>query len=105
MLARSWGTRQGRQGAPQERGSCRECPALLDCSNRRQPGPSMTFHDRIIRDPAICRGQPVIRGTGDLSAPAPQPPVAVDAAPPSADAEPPSAALSYDSEGVDRSLI
>lgn len=23
----------------------------------------MTFHDRIVRDPAICAGQPVIRGT------------------------------------------
>jgi uncharacterized protein (DUF433 family) len=23
----------------------------------------MTYHDRIVRDPAICGGQPVIRGT------------------------------------------
>lgn len=23
----------------------------------------MTYHDRIVRDPAICDGQPVIRGT------------------------------------------
>jgi len=23
----------------------------------------MTFHDRIVRDPAVCAGQPVVRGT------------------------------------------
>ena len=23
----------------------------------------MTYHDRIVRDPAVCAGQPVIRGT------------------------------------------
>jgi uncharacterized protein (DUF433 family) len=23
----------------------------------------MTFHDRIVRDPAVCAGQPIVRGT------------------------------------------
>lgn len=37
----------------------REPPSALEC----EPGPpAMSYQDRIVADPAICDGQPVIRG-------------------------------------------
>jgi uncharacterized protein (DUF433 family) len=40
-------------------------PRALDGNREttQAQGTTMTHHDRIVRDPAVCGGQPVIRGT------------------------------------------
>ena len=40
----------------------REKPLDVTRSRAKNRG-VMTFHDRIVRDPAVCAGQPVVRGT------------------------------------------